>query len=240
LTIGLNIIDEGLPTLSRSRILSYVNDNYVCLQVRIRKDYLDRKLFFHHRPIAVTSKFSGSRITQAFEPVVQQTTNSIRSLGILASADLRPRKAEHLRTLVLAFRFETKNAAGRMSEQLEMAIVRGVESTDPLGLEQHLFVTTADRTKLSYLNRFTFPNQRAQCGISGNVIITDYDSSGLYPTKSAIRSYSLATRQTFSMDLLNKFCRERFEGGFAAKANQCLDAIIGGQLQPDIDSVPTP
>src|SRR5690606_30138518 len=77
LSIGLELPDSdkaSLPTLSRSQIIDYLDSHYMLLEARVRRDLLDRKPYYHHRPIAVTARYTGPKVTQAFEPLVAQTT----------------------------------------------------------------------------------------------------------------------------------------------------------------------
>ena len=55
---------NALPTLSRSTIVDYVDEHFVSIQVRMRRDLLDRKIYFYHRPIALTFAYRGSRLSQ--------------------------------------------------------------------------------------------------------------------------------------------------------------------------------
>lgn len=234
LSIGLQVEEAGLPTLSKSKILDYVDKNYVSLQARIRRDLLDRKLYYHHRPIAVTAQFTGSKLTKAFEPVVAQTTNTVRSLGVFAEPDKRPLKAEHLRTIVLVFRYEKAARAGRIGEDYELAIVRGKESADGQSLVPHVFVTLDNRTRLAYLRQFNHPKQLTGCSISAKVLITDFDSTtGLYPKKTVTQSYSVSSRIEYDRSKLEDYCQKTLDGTMATHINQLLDDIIE-------DKVPKP
>ncbi len=69
----------------------------------MRKDLLDRKLYFHHRPIAATAQYRGSRVSHAFEPIVSQSIRDFHGIGLFVE-ETRILKAEKLRTLVLIFK----------------------------------------------------------------------------------------------------------------------------------------
>lgn len=218
-----------LPSLSRSQIMGYVEDHYLGIQVRVRRDLLDRKLYYHHRPIALTAKYRGAKLTQGFEPIVSGTVKDFHGLGLFVPAETRILKPEHLRTLVLVFRTPILRA-GRETDSYELAIVRGKERRE--GLENHIFVTTKDRQELHYLREGGRPATRSRCTILGQIAVTKFDSSGLYPRTSATRSYRLATRSKFEIEDLEKFCSENeLKGGFTENVSSVLDAIIDGKLR---------
>lgn len=231
MSIGIKVEETGLPLLSKSKILDYVDRNFVTLQARIRKDLLDRELYYHHRPIAVTCQYAGSKLTKSFEPVVAQTASNIRSLGVFAETDKRPLKAEYLRTIVLAFRYEKSGRSGRTNEDFELAIIRGKESADGLTLTPHVFVTLDNRTRLTYIKPFNYPKQLLGCSITGSVRITEFDSTtGLYPKKSVTQSYVVASSADYDRSKLEEYCQKSFEQPMATSLVQLLDDIIDGKV----------
>jgi hypothetical protein len=234
LSIGLEIDQAGLPTLSKSSILDYVDKHYLTVQARIRKDLLDRKLYFHHRPLALTAQFNGPKLSKAFEPVVAQNANLIRSLGVFVEPEIRLLKAEHLRTLVMAFRTERVGISNRSREEYELAIIRGRESTDGANLVPHVFVTIDNCNRLAHLREFSPPKSKRDCSITGKVKITEFDStSGLYPKKSVTQGYSLAQKSEFTLLELETYCKKNYDGPLSTKINQLLDDIIDGKLAND-------
>jgi hypothetical protein len=242
LSIGLEIDQTGLPTLSKSKILDYVDKNYVTIQARIRKDLLDRELYYHHRPIALTCQYNGTKLSRAFEPVVAQTVSNIRSLGVFAEPDKRPLKAEHLRTIVLAFRFERVGRfAGKAMEDFELAIIRGKKTKDGLNLQSHVFVTQDNRSRLVYLRPFDYPKLEQGCSIIGKVQITEFDSStGLYPKKSVTQNYRLAKRAEFERISLEDYCKRTYDGTMSTHINQLLDDIIDNKVTKAESNLPEP
>jgi hypothetical protein len=221
---------EALPLVSRSTIDNYLRDHYVSIQARVRRDLLDGKPYFHHRPLAVTAEYRGSKRTQDFEPLVANSIRNIHSLGLFSSDPTVRRKPEDLRTLVLVFRTDLMRPGSNLSrESFELVLIRGVEKTGEL--DRHVFVTTENRTKLSYLNNHRRPSAPSKCSILGQITVTDYDSTGIYPKQSATRNYRLDARSEYSTRQLDAYCRERrLEGGFVSNVTIVLDAIIDGQL----------
>ncbi len=220
-----------LPALSRGKIVSYLQDNYVLIQGRIRRDLLDRKLYYHHRPLALTARYRGSRLTQAFEPIVSNTIREFHGLGLFVPEGPGRDKPEKFRTLVLLFRSEMMSSLGSSSREThEFVFVRGRERAAG-SLDSHLFVTTENRTQLHYLRSAARPTSPRGTQILGRIAVTRFDASGLYPKSSATRSYRLDTRRQLSVDALDTYCAEQgLPGGFARHATVVLDAFIDGKI----------
>lgn len=219
----------ALPRLSRSAILDYVDSHCVQIQARIRRDLLDRKLYYHHRPLALTKKYRGVRLTQDFEPVVAGTVKDFHGIGLFNSQKSRFLKPEMLRTLVLLFKTELLTGV-RSREAYEFVFVHGVEKAGEL--EPHIFVTTGDRAKLSYLrSSSSSPGSARTTSILGRIRVTDFDGTGLYPKESAIRSYRLKSSQEFEWNVLDEAADEKgLKGGFSANVDTVLAAIVAGEL----------
>lgn len=235
LSVGLTMDASDradLPTVSRGSILDYLDSNYVAIQVRVRRDLLDRKLYFHHRPLAVTAQFRGSRMTQKFEPVVANAINDFHSIGLFAKegATMAP---ENLRTLVLLFKNSVIRSGARTRDQFEFAFIRGKEGKSDTRLDSHVFVTSRDRSQLTYLKPYSPPTSPNACSIRGSIVITDFDSSGIYPKESATRSFRLDARRTFPMSSIEAYCKEQsLVGGLYDNLDQVLDALIDEQIEP--------
>ncbi|GAB5403863.1 MAG: hypothetical protein Aurels2KO_20940 [Aureliella sp.] len=239
LTVGLRIDpadQRELPIVSRGSIVDYLETNYVDIQVRVRKDLLDRKLYYHHRPLAVTAQYRGSKLTQSFEPIVSGSIREFHSLGIFAEPGKRFYDPEELRTLVLLFRTPMLESGSSLErDSYEFAFVHGVENSDGDELVPHVFVTTEDRTKLVYLARQSRrPTSPTRCSIVGSIVVTDFDSSGIYPRKSATRTYRIDARAEFSTTSLDSFCKsESLSGGFTQNVPAVLQGIIDRKISPE-------
>lgn len=218
-----------LPLLSRNQIVDYVDEHYLAIQARVRRDLLDRELYYHHRPIAVTANYRGSRVSQNFEPIVSNTVKDFHGLGLFVPEDIRLLKPEHLRTLVLIFRTPLLRA-GREDESYEFVMVRGRTDRDKQ-LTSHVFVTTEGRSILHYLSSADRPTSPSKTTILGQIAVTKYDSSGVYPRESATRTYRLASRSKFEIEDLQNYCDEQdLAGGFERNVTQVLDAIIDRKI----------
>jgi hypothetical protein len=223
-TVGLSIdpLDQAdLPKLSRSRILDYMEQHFVVVQARVRQDLLDRKLYFHHRPIAVTTQFEAPRLTVAFEPVIANSIQEFHSLGLFTSESKRL-KPENLRTLVLLFK-NNLLVGRRTKPQYEYAFIHGIPDKTGKALEHHIFVTSEGRQKLNYLSDYRPPRRQRDCSIHGSVVITDYDATGIFPKSSATKSYELSISESYELVEINRFCEsQNLVGGFPRN----LDAIL--------------
>ena len=223
---------SDLPTVSRVTILDYLDSNYVAIQVRVRRDLLDRKLYFHHRPLAVTAQFRGSKMSQKFEPVVANAINDFHSIGLFTKQAERL-EPENLRTLVLLFKNSIIKSGSRTRDQFEFAFVRGTESKSETRLDSHVFVTSRDRSQITYLNPYVPPTNPNSCSIRGSIVITDFDSTGIYPKESATRSFRLDARRTFPMASIDAYCKEQsLVGGIYDNLDDVLDALIAQKIEP--------
>lgn len=243
-SVGLSIpaMDRSkLPMLSRGKITDYLAKHYVIIEARVRRDLIDNKLYFHHRPIAVTAQFGGAKLSQNFEKIVSDNIREFHSLGLFTKKEGRL-KPENLRTLVLIFKNTVLTPGGRGStDRYEFAFVCGRESNVPARLEMHSFVTSDDRGTVTYLSSYVPPAGPALCSILGNVVITDYDATGVYPRDSATKSYRLDARKKFTMSQLEKYCAEqKLIGGFSKNVDTVLSAIIDGEISAESSLFHTP
>ncbi len=223
----------ALPNVSGGIIADYLNKNCVLVQGRVRRDLLDRKLYFHHRPLVVTAQYRGSRLSEPFEPLVADKIREFHGIGLFVP-ETRILTAEKLRTLVLIFKNDIlRPGSSRSREQYEFAFILGREGEAADLLDHHVFVTTDDRQTLNYLAPYNQPLRPSQSSILGRIAVTDYDSTGIYPTASATRSFKLDTRTKYSLDELETYCLDKkLAGGFHQNLTQVLNAIIDDQLEP--------
>jgi len=222
----------ALPALSGAQIAKYIDEKFVAVQCRVRKDYLDRKLYYHHRPLALTTHFTGSKITDAFEPVVTQSVRDFHGIGLYVK-DAGVLKAEKLRTMVMIFKNRMlRGGSTKPIEQFEFAFVRGRDGKTPDALQQHVFVTSNSRTQLNYLRPYAFPRSQNSVGILGRIAITKFDdTTGLYPVVCATRSFKLNSSKSIPMETVSAFCaQQKLTGGLANNLDTILDAIIDGKL----------
>lgn len=234
-SVGL-IMDSSdradLPMASRGKILEYLDQHYVSVQVRQRRDLVNGKLYFHHRPLAATANFRGSKVTQPFDKMVTTAVRDFRSVGLFSKVPQDERKPEDLRTLVLMFRNTILKSESRTTSQFEYAFVRGREGNKADRLTCHVFVTSKDRSELVALNPYHRPAGPNDCSIRGSVVITEYDRSGIIPKESATRSYRLDALRVFPMANIEDYCtKNELKGGFFENVDTVLDVLID-QLHP--------
>lgn len=241
LSVGLimeNTDRSTLPILSRNSILDYLDKNYVAIQLRVRRD-LDRKLYFHHRPLAVTAQYKGTKLSQKFEPIVKKAISDFHSIGIFTKVTERL-KPENLRTIVLLFKNSVLKPGLRTADQFEYAFVRGREGKNETRLDTHVFVTSNDRTLVTYLNTYVPPISPNSTSIRGSIVITDFDSKDIYPRESATRSYRLDAKRAYSMSSIDAFCKDKsLPGGIYENLETVLDALIDEQIAPFSPQRPT-
>ncbi|MEM8736371.1 MAG: hypothetical protein AAGG44_19235, partial [Planctomycetota bacterium] len=223
---------SDLPVLSQRQILGFVDSHYLSLQTRVRRDYVERKPFFHHRPIAVLAKYRGSRVSQTLEPILKQTVNDFHGVGLFVRDSENRKDPENLRTMVLLFR--TPMLTGRLETfSYEYVFVLGEEEPGARGLVPHVFVTTEDRSELHYLRESRRPVAKSQASILGKIAITEFDSSGLIPKSSATRSFRLLRKAKFTLEELDEKCLELGRsGGIGANLTFVLDGIRTGTIRP--------
>lgn len=243
-SVGLEIDASDradLPMLSGGKITEYLNENCVLIQARMRKDLLTRKLYYYHRPLAVTAAYRGARMSLQFEDVVAANIRQFHGVGLFIE-DKKKISAEQLRTLVLTFRNNVmKPGSLRADEQYEYVFVRGRESKIPDRLEHHVFVTAEDRQVLYYVSPYAQPTRPNRCSILGRIAITDYDPTGVYPKESATRSYKIDSRAKFLMADIDKYCADnQLEGGIHLNLTKVLDAIIDRKIRSSGLTLPQP
>lgn len=233
-TVGLDMyaLDQrDLPALSGRKIVSYLDNHYICLQVRIQKEPVSEEMFLHHRPIACVAKFKGTRLTQEPTQGLTSSLNNYRSLGLFLPEDQRPTPSS-LRTLVLLHRGETKDDRGVEREKYEFVFIRARrDRLDPELLELHTFATTDDRTVLHHLNLDERPNDTDDCSIKTMIQVTDYSHAGLYPSETTTRGSQFNDQAEYSLAALETYAEEKaWEGGPLENLNRLLDDLIDSKV----------
>jgi hypothetical protein len=234
-TVGTEMADEDradLPTLTKGKILEYLGAHYVCIEVRVQRDLDSGELYLHHRPLAATATFSGSRLTKEFTDMVSDSVQNMRSLGLLVPAGAK-QTARSYRTLVLVHKSmmgttQTRRASERAKPIYELIFVHGRPTGK--GIELHAFATSQQRRLLCYLRPFTYPKRTEDCGIRGKIRFTKYVAS-LLPTESVTRGTTARAQANFSIETLNGFAAsEGWSGGAYDHIPQILDAIIDHRI----------
>ncbi|QDT00212.1 hypothetical protein [Adhaeretor mobilis] len=233
-TVGLDMfsIDQkNLPTLSGRSILSYLQSNYICLQVRIQKKAGSEDLFLHHRPIACVAKFKGTQLTQDLTAGMTSSLDNYRSLGMYLPKNQRPTPS-NLRTLVLIHKGEGLDKEEKAFDKYELVFIRARQDrSDSEKLELHAFTTTDNRTMLHYLNCDEHPDDNDDCSIKTMIHFTKYSHAGLYPSESETRDTQFNDRSEYNMAALESYAEAQgWEDGPLKHLNQVLDDLIDGKV----------
>ncbi|HEX3657662.1 MAG TPA: hypothetical protein VHV55_17865 [Pirellulales bacterium] len=237
LSVGLDMLEDDradLPTLTGGRILSYIDEHYVAVEVRVQRDLDSGELHLHHRPMAATLEYHGAHITQPFVDLVSDSIQQMRSLGLWTDA-ARVRQPSQLRTLVMLHKNMLNQEAGRDGKPravYEFMFVRARPAKrggDSLDL--HTFATTQQRQWLHYLDPFRSPQRAAQCGIRGSIYFSEYKVANLLPSASATRRTSVRAAESFPIDRLDDYAaRQGWSGGALEHLADLLDAVIDGKI----------
>lgn len=234
LSVGVAIAPEdaaNLPFLSSSIIQDYLNTHYVCLQVLIRRDLDTGSLCLHDTATASCLACGGSQLTEAFEPIVRDSLQDTRCLGLFIAPD----ESEEVvvpGTLVFVVRnpFYDENASGRTKPSYELLFVRAKSKKSANGdetLELHAFMTTDARKSLKRLPPYRTPDSNTSCVLTGTVVFLSYASDGLTPASSALRKLDVQSTAEFTEAELNALASDKNgKRHWLERPNAVLDAII--------------
>ena len=221
-TVGLDMLDKdraNLPTLSKGKILQYLAEHYVCIEPRILKDLADGKLYFYHRPMAVTTTFTGARLSLEFTDLVSDAVFDMRSLGLLIDAG-DASKPENLRNMLMVQKsmmasVDALGHEGKPKPTFEFAMICGRESPDKKdSLVLHAFATSHNRKQWHYLQPAASPSRADQCSICGSIWFTDYKVANLLPSASATRRLALRSKSTYTIEELDEYALSQgWKGG---------------------------
>jgi hypothetical protein len=242
LSVGIDLkpADQArLPTLSKDKILEYLQDHYVSVQARVQKDARGSQ-YLHHRCIVMTGTFRGGKLSEDFQPAVANSVREIHALGLYLPAKSDP-TPENLRTAVLVHKHTGIDIAAKKTRpEFEFIIVRGRQQA--LGaLDLYCFVTTEQRTKLHLLKSAQKPPTKyAECSLKAQVYFTRFDDTGLTPSESVVRNQSVISQASFAIKDLDALVKSQLRlSDTFTNLNETLDAIIDGKLKPADQQVPT-
>jgi len=257
LSVGLQMSrqeEQSLPALGRSSITDYIHRHYVTIQARIQHEPVSGLVYLHHRPLAATMQFSGSRLTQEFTETVGKSMHDFRGLGIWLNPDEEVRP-ENLRTLVLAHRYmasqlgvtqtrakpvyelmfiraRSRNENARRGHRTRTSSSNEFKDDSTGDLQLHTFVTTKGRRLLHHIASDTSLHSSQQCGINAMIEFTAF-AHGAYPTESVVVDIPVRSSATFSKEKLDRFAQQQgWTGGFE-HLSQLLDAIINREIPSD-------
>jgi hypothetical protein len=236
--IELKKADQArLPTLSKDKILDYLDKHYVSVQARVQKDAQGNQ-YLHHRCIVATGTFRAGKLTEDFDPAVGNAVKEIHSLGLYLPPKVDP-TPENLRTAVLVHKHtgidlaSVKAGMPKTKPQFEFIFIRGRQSA--LGkLDLHCFVTTEERTKLHYIKSGQKPPTKyTESTVKAQVYFSKYVDAGLVPSDSVLRGQTVVSQASFVMKDLDAQVKSQLKLSDAlANINETLDAIIDGKIKP--------
>ncbi len=245
LSVGFDMLASdraGLPVLSGGEIQSYLNENYVSIQVIVRRDLLDGILYLHHRPMAAIAAYRKPALSQELTGAISTSLENYRSLGMLLRPDEVP-NPRNLRTLVLIHKGEHQplSSSKRLNPTFayEYVFIRA-RQTEKEGLALNTFVTRDSRQTLHQLRPCFTPASASQASIKTDLCFTTYDASGLVPKSSATRHSTLNEVASFSFSNLHEFARSQgWKGDAMDNLSDTLDAIIDGNITTTVTVSPS-
>jgi len=235
-TYGLALTDadqQNLPAVSKGTILDRINDNYICMQIRVHRDMVTGAVYLYYKPFAAVGSYTLEG-TQEFTPLMEDSVRDCRGIGLFVKSGT-PVTAEAFRTFVaisktMAVVDEDRDALKpRERENYEFFIVRGRPAGD--SLELHAFATDEDRKVLNYVKPFAAPKNADDCSVKSTMLFTQYTVAKQSPSAKVVRFVSLNERHTFSMADLDKFVANAgLQGDALDNLTFVLDAIIDGKV----------
>jgi hypothetical protein len=233
LSIGMRMTEADaaeLPLLSASTIQDYLAKHFVCLQVLLRRDLDDGTLRLHDVAAAACLPCGGAQLTESFEPIVRQSLDDTRVLGLTESTS---GDASDPGTLVIAVRNPTADGPSTSVKTVmkyEWLFVRAERIATPQSEEDlalHVFLTADGRTKLHYLPAYSDPGTNTNCMLVGSVVFTAYARDGLTPARSALRSLAIQGPATSEAEL-NRLATQADAavGHWSERPTLVFDALI--------------
>ncbi|MGD9648754.1 MAG: hypothetical protein AB7U73_23790 [Pirellulales bacterium] len=235
-TYGLALTEadqQNLPAVSKNTILERINDNYICMQIRVHRDMETGAVYLYYKPFAAVGSYTKPG-TQEFTPLMEDSVHDCRGIGLFLKPGT-PVTAEAFRTFVavsksMAVVDEDRDAPEpRERENYEFFIVRGRADGDRLAL--HAFATDQDRTLLHYVKPFSPPTGPNDCSVKSTMLFTEYTVAKQSPSAKVIRFISLNERLSVPVAELDKFvASEGLQGDAWDNLTYVLDAIIDGKV----------
>ncbi len=244
LTIGLQIPQDDqltLPMLSKERILTFLNENYLSLQLRLVRNGTTKQVHLHHRPVAVVTKYRSAGLSQDFVEPLGQKTKEIRGLGVLRSPESNP---DPFQIAVWLFRSSWQTASERFPTiHHEFIFIRsknGIESSQSDAIPLEVFATSEGRTRFHYFGVRTLPASEirsvSNADLVGRIHFTHYASDGLHPSQSVTRSGEVRSSRVFSLRSVEKFMNEQgLVGDWQDHLPLILDGLADARIASGID-----
>lgn len=204
-------VRESLPKLSKSKIISYLEEHLLILQARL---YHDDKgsMFFGDRLGAAfcEAKSPNSAITP--EPMIGQSVSQFRTLGLYVPANDEDGTEPDRRTLVLAFRYAADDSGlvsgvARSIDEYELIFVH-LQKSDSGTASPVVFSTSNGRTQFHALETGNPDSLVRGPSVTATVRFDDFEYMGLYPSKPVVTGI----RQRARLSLPTESVRARLLG----------------------------
>lgn len=237
LTYGMKLAPEDvatLPSVSKGRILSKVNGNYVCIQLRVQRDEATGNVYLYYKPFALVGAYDNQSTSQEFSPLMEDSVRDVRGIGLFIKPGT-PLSAEAFRTFVAINKntvsLET-SASGEPSLKPHYEFFFGRLRVDGDDMQLHIFGTTEYRQQINYLNTYHAPTSREDCIMVSTIFFTDYTIAKQSPSAKAAKEVVIQRREQVSLEAANAFAADQgMEGDAWDNLTEILDAMIDGKLQ---------
>lgn len=224
---------ENLPAVSKNRILTRVNGDYISLQVRVHRDLATGAVYLYYKPFAAVGSYAGGR-SQEFAPLMEGSVRDMKGLGLFVKPGTKI-DAESLRTFV-AVNLTTIVEEGHEQEQnpptkphYELQFVRARVDGDAVTL--HTIVTNEYVGRFQYLKPYQAPKARSECDASSVMYFTEYSAAKQSPSAKALRNTVFNSRASYALSELNEHAASAgWQGDALDNLTETLDAIIDGKI----------
>lgn len=236
LTYGMQLTPEdeaNLPSVSKSRILSKVNGNYISLQLRVQRDESTGNVYLYYKPFALVGAYDNQERSQEFSPLMEDSVRDVRGIGLFVKPGTTP-SAEAFRTFVAINKntITVDNGSEEPALEPHYEFFFGRLRVDGDDVQLHVFGTTEYRQKLNYLNAYRAPATREECTMLSTIFFTDYTLAKQSPSAKAAREVLINRQAQVSLDQANEYAMSQgLEGDAWDNLTEILDAMIDGQLQ---------
>lgn len=225
---------EHLPAVSKNRILTRVNGDYISLQVRVHRDLATGAAYLYYKPFAAVGSYAGGQ-TQEFAPLMEGSVRDMKGLGLFVKPGTKI-DAEALRTFV-AVNLTTVVEEGHEDEpnppakpHYELQFVRARVDGDNVTL--HTIVTNEYVGRFHYLKPYRTPTSRDECDVSSVIYFTEYRAAKQSPSAKALRRTTFNSRASYRIEELDAYAANAgWEGDALDNLSETLDAIIDGKVK---------
>jgi hypothetical protein len=234
-TYGMKLLPEDeaeLPLVSKRRILSRVDGNYISVQLRVQRDS-DNNIYLHYKPFAAVGHYEQDG-THEFAKLMEDSVRDFRSLGLYVKAGTKI-SADALRTFVAINKSELaegkkEDGSPLLKDHYELLFVRARVDGDKVTL--HTFTTNDYGQVLHYMRPYSVPADPDACDVTSTIFFTEYTLAKQSPSSKGDLQVDFHSRESFPISQLDAFATEQgWEGTALENLTATLDAIIDGKVK---------